>query len=46
MPRRKISTVLIAFVALLICVAASASDFWLSKDWKQWSKGDCETMLV
>lgn len=46
MPRLKTSTVLIAFIALLVTVTASASDFWLSKDWKQWSKADCESLLL
>lgn len=46
MPRRKISTVLIASIALLICVSASASEFWLTKDWKQWSKEECAAILT
>src|SRR5271154_4238294 len=41
---RKISAVL-AF-ALLIALAASASDYWLTKDWKQWSKDECTAILT
>ncbi len=44
MPRRKILTVLA--VTLLIALTASASDFWLTKDWKQWSKDECATILA
>ena len=46
MSHRKTSTVLIAFIALLVTVTASASDFWLSKDWKQWSKDECTAILA
>jgi hypothetical protein len=32
-------------VFLLAAIAVQASDFWVSKDWKQWSKDDCEKLL-
>jgi hypothetical protein len=44
MPRRHISALLAA--AILAVLAVQASDFWLSKDWKQWSKDDCAKLLV
>lgn len=34
--------VVFAFVGLTV----SAEDFWISKDWKQWSAKDCEKMLT
>jgi hypothetical protein len=43
-PHRKIS--IFSAITLLAAVTSSGSDFWLSKDWKQWSKGECEAMLV
>jgi hypothetical protein len=30
---------------MLAVMAVSANDFWVSKDWKQWSKDDCEKLL-
>jgi len=44
MPRRYVA----AFLATLIFAVLSlhASDFWISKDWKQWSRDDCERMLA
>jgi hypothetical protein len=32
-------------VSMLAVMAVSANDFWVSKDWKQWSKDDCEKLL-
>ena len=44
MPRHKIS---VSFAILtLAALAASATDFWLTKDWHQWSKGDCDNLLL
>jgi hypothetical protein len=43
MSRRRASAILVVFV--LAAIAVSASDFWVSKDWKQWSKDDCEKLL-
>jgi hypothetical protein len=31
---------------LSVLSVANASDFWISKDWKQWSKANCETLLT
>jgi hypothetical protein len=44
MPSRKIP-ILLAAVAVF-ALAANATDFWLTKDWKQWSKGDCENLFA
>jgi hypothetical protein len=33
-------------VALLATLTASATDFWLTKDWRQWSKRECGAMLA
>jgi hypothetical protein len=44
MPRRKIS--ILSAIALLIALTASASEFWLTKDWKQWSKDECTGILT
>ena len=44
MSRRCISAVLA--VAILAALTVDASDFWISKDWKQWSKGECESLLA
>jgi hypothetical protein len=43
LPRRKIP-ILIAII-MLATLTVRASDFWLSKDWKQWSKDECAGML-
>jgi hypothetical protein len=43
MPRRLASAILAVFV--LAAIAVRADDFWISKDWKQWSNGDCEKLL-
>jgi hypothetical protein len=45
MPRRKISTLLVTAATFLVAVTVQASDFWLTKDWKQWSKDECAGML-
>jgi hypothetical protein len=44
MPRRSIPIFLavLAFAVLTV----NASEFWLSKDWKQWSKDECATILA
>jgi hypothetical protein len=44
MPRRKIS--IVSAIALLVALTTSASDFWLTKDWKQWSKDECSALLT
>jgi hypothetical protein len=41
---RKISIFLA--ITLLAALGAGGSDFWRSKDWKQWSKGDCDALLL
>jgi|CZKC01.1.fsa_nt_gi hypothetical protein len=46
MPRRHIPKFLAAAIALLAVLTANATDFWLTKDWRQWSKGDCENLLA
>jgi hypothetical protein len=33
-------------VSLLSVFAVRASDFWIAKDWNQWSKGDCDNLLL
>jgi hypothetical protein len=43
MPRRKISILLT--VAALLTLTANATDFWLAKDWRRWSKDECHTLL-
>jgi hypothetical protein len=43
-PRRNIQ-ILIA-VLTLAALTASATDFWLAKDWKQWSKSESAGLLV
>jgi hypothetical protein len=39
---------ILALLAILIIavLTVQGSDFWLTKDWKQWSKGDCEGLLL
>ena len=44
MPRRKIPILLA--IALIAALTANATDFWLTKDWKQWSRVDCENLLA
>jgi|SRR3984957_1445091 len=43
MSRRRFASILAVF--MLAAIAVSANDFWVSKDWKQWSKDDCEKLL-
>ena len=43
MPRRQISFLL--SILTLAALSATASDFWLSKDWHQWTKPECATIL-
>jgi len=38
-------SILIAILTLAV-LTANASDFWLAKDWTQWSKSDSESMLA
>ena len=33
-------------VSALAVITASATDFWISKDWKQWLRSDCENLLT
>lgn len=33
-------------VSLLSVFAVRPSDFWITKDWNQWSKGDCDNLLL
>jgi len=44
MPRRRILAII--SVALVAAFTANASDFWLTKDWNQWSKDECVKILV
>jgi hypothetical protein len=44
MSRRRIS--IPVAILTLAALAVSASDFWVSKEWKQWSKTDCEALLL
>jgi hypothetical protein len=43
MSRRYISAILAVFT--LAAIAVSADDLWVSKDWKLWSKDNCEKLL-
>src|ERR1019366_9852702 len=43
MPRHRVPVFL--SLALLVSLTASATDFWLSKDWHQWTKDECATIL-
>ena len=43
MSRRYICGIVLA--VMLAAIAVGADDFWVSKDWKQWSKDDCEKLL-
>jgi hypothetical protein len=43
MPRRKIPIRLV--LAMLVALTANATDFWLTKDWHQWTKDECATIL-
>jgi hypothetical protein len=43
MPRKHAAAIFAVF--MFAAVAVSASEFWVSKDWKQWSKDDCEKLL-
>lgn len=43
MPRRHIAIIVIAL--FLGALTIRASDSWVGKDWKDWSKGDCEDLL-
>ena len=44
MPRR--SLIVIVATAIVAVLTASATDVWVGKDWKQWSKDDCARVLV
>jgi hypothetical protein len=33
-------------IAIFALFTANASEFWVSKDWKHWSKGECENLLT
>jgi hypothetical protein len=41
---RRYAGMVLALLGLAV-LTASADDFWVKKDWKQWSKQDCEKML-
>jgi|HubBroStandDraft_6_1064221.scaffolds.fasta_scaffold265521_2 hypothetical protein len=43
MRRRSVITVMAVFC--LAVLTAGADDFWVKKDWKTWTKGDCKKML-
>jgi hypothetical protein len=42
--RHRKFTILLALLTLAT-LTASATDFWLTKDWHQWSKDECTTIL-
>ena len=44
MPRRYMGIALT--IMILVVFNANATDFWLAKDWKQWSKDQCESLLA
>jgi hypothetical protein len=46
MSRRYIPKFLVAAMAIFVALSAQASDFWLAKDWKQWSSHECGILLV
>ncbi len=43
MPRRKIPILIAIFT--FAALTAHATDFWLTKDWHQWTKAECATIL-
>jgi len=44
---RRYAAIMGFVMALAVAVTvASADDFWVKKDWKQWSKDDCKKMLT
>jgi len=42
--RRRYPGMVLAILGFVV-LTASADDFWVKKDWKQWSKNDCENIL-
>jgi hypothetical protein len=42
--RRQIAAGLLAILGLVVSTA-TAEDFWVKKDWKQWTAGDCKKLL-
>ena len=42
--RRRYSGMVLAILGFA-ALTASADDFWVKKEWKQWSKSDCEKIL-
>jgi hypothetical protein len=46
MARNHIAKFLVASTVILAAVSASASDFWVAKDWHHWSKDECSRILV
>jgi hypothetical protein len=45
-PRRYITTLLAIALLASAALTVQASDFWISRDWKQWSKGECGVLLA
>lgn len=43
MPHRKIPILL--SILSVFALSTAATDFWISKDWHQWSKPECATLL-
>ena len=42
--RRRYAAGILAVFALAV-ITASAEDFWVKKDWKQWTAADCKKLL-
>ena len=43
---RKIPILLVALATVLAAFTVQASDFWLAKDWNQWSAHECAVLLA
>ena len=46
MPRDRIAKFFATAVLVFTSAATSASDFWVAKDWHQWSKDECSKILI
>jgi hypothetical protein len=44
--RNHVAKLFIAMLVIYASVSASASDFWVAKDWHQWAKHECAALLA